>query len=433
MSDPVVGLLGFVAALVLILLRVPVAIAMGVVGAAGFTLLNGWDGMLFVMGTGPFEAVFPYTLSVVPLFLMMGVFAAHAGLSTSLFQGVNAFMGHLRGGLAMASIGACAGFGAICGSSLATAATMCKVALPEMRRHGYADSLASASIAAGGTLGVLIPPSILLVIYALLTEQSIGQLFVAALIPGLLATALYMLAVAVQTRLKPALGPAAERHSWGERGRTMLDIWPVVLLFVLVIGGIYTGMFSPTEAAAVGAFGAVILAWARKQLTRQVFRDCLVETAEITGMIFLILIGAAIFNFFIEGTNLPRLLIGSVEAWGLPPMAVLILVLVFYIVLGCFMDALSMILLTVPFIFPLIASLGFDPIWFGILLVTVAELGLITPPVGMNLFVIQGVARDLKLETVVRGVIPFLLADIARVVILVAFPAITLWLPSLID
>ncbi len=433
LSDPVAGLLGFIATLILILLRVPVAIAMGAVGAVGYAFLNGWSAMWFVMGSGPFEAVFPYTLSVVPLFLMMGVFAAHAGLSTSLFRGVNAFMGHMRGGLAMASIGACAGFGAICGSSLATAATMCRVALPEMRRHGYDDRLSSASIAAGGTLGVLIPPSILLVIYGLLTEQSIGRLFSAALVPGLLATGLYMGAVAIQTRIAPALGPAGPRHNWQERGRTMLDIWPVVLLFTAVIGGIYVGLFSPTEAAAVGAFGAITLAWARRQLSGKIFRQCLIETAEISGMIFLILIGASIFNYFIETTQLPQLLIETVGSWHLSPLAVMALLMVFYIVLGCFMDSLSMILLTVPFVFPLVSFLGFDLVWFGIILVTAAELGLITPPVGMNLFVIQGVARDVKLETIIRGVVPFLIADIIRLAILIVFPDLALWLPSLMQ
>ena len=431
MSSPFVGLAGFALALLLVLLRVPVAIAMGTVGVAGFALLNGWAAVGFVLGSAPFEATFPYTLSVVPLFLAMGVFAAHAGLSGSLYRGVNAFVGHFRGGLAMASIGACAGFGAICGSSLATAATMARVALPEMRRHGYADSLASAAIAAGGTLGVLIPPSILLVIYALLTEQSIGALFAAALLPGLLGTFLYMAAVWVQVRLRPDLAPAAPRHGWDERLATLRDIWPVLVLFVVVIGGIYAGLFSPTEAAAVGAAGAVLLAWARGGLKGGVLRLCVAETAEITGMIFLILIGSAIFNFFIESTDLPQLLIDAVAGAGLSPLAVLIIAMVFYIVLGCFMDALSMILLTVPFISPLIGSLGYDLVWFGVLLVTVAELGLITPPVGMNLFVIQGVARDLKLETIVRGVVPFLLADIVRLVILIAVPALTLWLPGL--
>lgn len=431
MEASTIGILGFVIALLLILVRVPVAIAMGLVGAIGFGIINGFDSVAFVMGAAPFESVFPYTLSVVPLFLMMGVFASHAGLSSSLFRGVNAFVGHFKGGLAMASIGACAGFGAICGSSLATAATMCRVTLPEMRRHGYDDSLSSAAIAAGGTLGVLIPPSILLVIYGLLTEQSIGRLFAAALIPGLLATLLYMGAVAVQVRRNPELGPAARKYSWSERFETLREIRAVVGLFALVIGGIYIGLFSPTEAAAVGAFGAIVMAVARKAITKSVFWECMRETAQMTGMIFLILIGAAVFNYFIETTNLPQLLISAVGEAGLSPITVLLLLMVFYIILGCFMDALSMILLTVPFVFPLISALGLDPIWFGVLLVTVAELGLITPPVGMNLFIIQGVAGNMRLETVAKGVVPFLIADIIRLAILILIPGLVLWLPSI--
>lgn len=431
--DAAVGLYGFLTVIALILLRVPVAIAMGVVGTAGFAWLNGWAGVGFVLGAAPFEAVFPYSLSVVPLFVLMGVFAAHAGLSRSLYQAVNALIGHYRGGLALATVGACAGFGAICGSSLATAATMGRVALPEMRRHGYDDRLAAASIVAGGTLGVLIPPSILLVLYGLLTEQSIGRLFAAALIPGLLATALYLLAVIVQTRRNPALGPAGPRFSRAERLAALRDTWGIVLLFLLVIGGLYAGWFAPTEAAAVGAGGALLLAGLRRQLSLATLRVCLRETAVTTGMIFLILIGAAVFNYFLETTGLPQALIATVSAWELPALVVLLLVLLFYLLLGCVMDALSMILLTVPFVFPLIAGLGLDAVWFGILLVTVAEIGLITPPVGMNLFVLQGVAQDLRFITIVRGVVPFLLADLVRLALLIAFPALTLWLPSLSD
>ncbi|MCR9220869.1 MAG: TRAP transporter large permease [Alphaproteobacteria bacterium] len=430
MSDSLIGLAGFGLALLLVLLRVPVAVAMGVVGAAGFAYLNGWPALAFVMGSAPFEATNPYTLSVVPLFIAMGVFATHAGLSTSLFRAVHAFVGHFRGGLAMAAIGACAGFGAICGSSLATAATMGRVALPEMRRHGYADSLATASIAAGGTLGVLIPPSILLVIYALLTEQSIGALFLAAVFPGLLGTALYMAAVSARLRLDPTLADKAERLPWAARARIAAGVWPVLGLFVVVVGGIYVGLFSPTEAAAVGAVGAFLMALVRRALDRATFRACLLETAQLTAMIFLILIGAGLFNYFIETTGLPQFLVAQVEGVGLTPFGVILILMAFYIVLGCFMDALSMILLTVPFVFPLVTSLGIDPIWFGVLLVTVAELGLITPPVGMNLFVIMGVARDVSLGTVSRGVVPFLLADVVRLALLIAFPAIALWLPA---
>lgn len=430
MSDPLTGLLAFGGALLLVLLRVPVAIAMGAVGVGGFALLNGWFGAGFVLGAAPFEAVFPYSLSVVPLFVAMGVFAARAGLSQSLYAAAGAFIGRARGGLAMATIGACAAFGAICGSSLATAATMGKVSLPEMRRFGYADSLAAAAVAAGGTLGVLIPPSILLVIYGLLTETSIGQLFVGALIPGLLGTLLYMGAVLVQTRVNPALAPATQRPAAGQRLAALKRIWAVALLFVVVIGGIYWGWFSPTEAAAVGAFGALVLTAVTGQLTWRVLIEAAEETARTTGMIFLILVGAALFNYFIETSGLPRLLIGWVEASGLTPLAVLLLIMLFYLLLGCFMDSLSMILLTVPFVFPVVAELGLDPVWFGILLVTVAEIGLITPPIGMNLFVIQGVAPGLRQGTIVRGILPFLAADALRLALLIAVPALTLWLPG---
>jgi tripartite ATP-independent transporter DctM subunit len=430
LSGPLLGLCGFLAALALILLRVPVGVAMAVVGVAGFAWLAGWRGVTFVLGAAPFEAVFPYSLSVVPLFVMMGVFAARAGLSQNLYDAVNAFIGHIRGGLAVATIGACAAFGAICGSSLATVATIGRVAMPEMRRHGYDDRLAAASVAAGGTLGVLIPPSIILVIYGLLTETSIGALFMAALIPGLLGTLLYALAIIVQTRIAPALGPAGPRRDWLTRLSALSRVWAVALLFFLVIGGIYWGWFSPTEAAAVGAGGAFLFALASRQLTRPVFLECVIETARTTGMIFFILIGAALFNYFIEMTGLPRLLVQWVGTGAFAPFTVLLLVMLFYVVLGCFMDSLSMILLTVPFVFPMMAALGFDPIWFGILLVTVAEIGLITPPIGLNLFVVQGVAPELRQVTVVRGILPFFAADLVRLALLVAFPILTLWLPT---
>ncbi|MEX2630488.1 MAG: TRAP transporter large permease [Tistlia sp.] len=430
MTPPLIGLAGFGLTLVLILLRVPVAVAMGLTGVAGFALLNGWFGAEFILGSAPFESVFPYGLSVLPLFIAMGVFAARAGLSQALYGAVNACVGHWRGGLAMATVGACALFGAICGSSLATAATMGQVALPEMRRHGYDDRLASAAIAAGGTLGVLIPPSILLVLYGLLTETSIGALFIGALIPGLVSTLLYMAAVLVQVRRHPELGPAGPRFTWPQRGRALLRVWQVGLLFALVIGGIYFGLFSPTEAAAVGAAGAFLFALLGRGSGGRELLEAAFETARTTGMIFLILVGAGLFNYFIETSNLPQLLVGWTESAGLPVFAVLLLVLLFYLVLGCFMDALSMILLTIPFVFPLVQSLGIDPVWFGILVVTVAEIGLITPPVGMNLFVIQGVVPGLRQETIVRGILPFLLADLVRLSLLLLIPGLVLFLPG---
>lgn len=429
MSGEWSGLIGFAAALLLIGLRVPVAVAMGLVGVVGTALLADWSMVAFVLANQPFEAVFPYGLSVVPLFIFMGVFAARAGLSRNLYEGVYAFVGHFRGGLGIATVGACAGFGAICGSSLATAATMSKVAIPEMRRRGYADTLASASVAAGGTLGVLIPPSIILILYALLTEQSIGALFAAALIPGLLATALYMGSVSVQVRLLPDLGPAGDRFTWGQRLRALARVWDVTLLFVVVIGGIYAGVFSPTEAAAVGAAGAFAFAALRGQLTWKVLGEALSETAVTTGMIFLILIGAALFNTFVETSRLPQTLVQALGGAELGPLMVLVLVVAFYLALGCFMDSLSMILLTVPFVFPVIVEAGWDPVWFGVVLVTIVELGLITPPIGMNLFVIQGTTPGLQLGTIVRGILPFIAADVLRIVLLIAFPALVLWLP----
>lgn len=431
MSGGMIGFLGFLVVLALILVRIPVGIAMGMVGIGGYYLLHSWRGTQFVIGVASFEAVFPYTLSVVPLFILMGVFAAHAGLSRALYEAVYAFIGRRRGGLAMATVGACAGFGAVCGSSLATVATMGRVALPEMRRRGYDDRLAAGSIAAGGTLGVLIPPSIILVIYALMTEQSIGALFMAALLPGVLGTLLYIGAIWVQVTWNPALGPAGEGFSLAEKLRALKEVWAIALLFALVIGGIYRGWFSPTEAAAVGAFGAFALAVARRRLTWKVLVDCMTETASTSGMIFLILIGAGLFNYFVETSGLPHQLVGFFETLGWHPFFVLLLLLAFYVALGCLMDSLSMILLTVPFIFPLVVALGFDPIWFGIVLVTVVELGLITPPVGMNLFIMQGVARDLRITQVVRGIVPFLLADLLRLALLILFPALALWLPTM--
>ncbi|APR03108.1 TRAP transporter large permease [Thauera chlorobenzoica] len=430
MSDGFLGLAGFVAALGLIALGMPVAIAMGIIGVLGYWWLNGWAGTAYILGSSPFESIFPYSFSVIPLFVMMGVFASHAGLSRSLFNAINSFVGHRRGGLAVTTVGACAFFGAICGSSLATVATIGRVALPEMKRAGYDDSLATATVAAGGTLGVLIPPSVLLVIYGLLTQSSIGQLFIAALIPGILGAVLYALAIVVRVRQNPGLAPSSPRTGWADRIRYLGQIWPVVVLFVTVIGGIYVGLFTPTEAAAVGAVGAFLLALSSGKLSARALRESVAETAALTGMIFFILIGAALFNFFLENTGLPQFLISQIEASGLSPLAVMVLILVFYLILGCFMDSMSMILLTVPLLAPVALQLDYSLIWFGIVVVTVAEIGLITPPIGMNLFVVQAATRGVSSGTVVRGILPFIVADLLRLVLLLAFPVLVLWLPG---
>jgi tripartite ATP-independent transporter DctM subunit len=429
MTGTLSGVLGFAAVLVLIALRVPVAIAMGVVGALGYGLVFGWSTLGFVLGRAPFEAVYPDSLTVVPLFILMGVFAAYGGLSRSLYNLVTAAIGHWRGGLAMATVGACAVFGAVCGSAIATAATMGRVAMPEMRRMGYDDRLATASVAAGGTLGVMIPPSILFVIYGLMTEQSIGKLFAAGVLPGILGMLLYMAAIRWWTGRRPALGPAAPRAAAAERRKALVQVWPVALLFGTVLGGMYAGFFSPTEAAGVGAFGAVVISWLVGRMRRAEFFRAVQETATTTGMIFMILIGAGIFNYFISATGLTDQLIQAVKDTGLSPWTVMALLMAMYFILGALMDELAMMLLTVGPVFKLVVALGFDPIWFGVMFVTVCEIGMILPPVGINLFVIQSVA-NVPLATVVRGIAPFVAADTIRLVILALVPALATWLPS---
>jgi tripartite ATP-independent transporter DctM subunit len=431
MSPPVIGIIGIVVLLVLIGLRVPVAIAMGAVGIVGGAVINGWLGIGFVLGSQPFVTVFPYSLSVIPLFVMMGAFAARAGLSASLYQALHALIGHWRGGLASATIGACALFGAVCGSSLATAATMARVAIPEMRALGYDDRLSGGTVAAGGTLGILIPPSIIMVIYAIMTEQSIGRLFLAGMIPGFLAAALYMCAVYAVVRVRPGMAPLAPKATFAQRRAAIAQMSPVVALFGAVMGSIYLNIASPTEAAAVGAFGAMVLAAWRRKLTLEVIRESLIETASTTAIIFLILVGTSVLQYFIETSTLPNLLLEQINYFKLPALGVLVVIILIYIVLGCFLDSLSMMLITLPIFFPLIIKLGYDPIWFGIIVTSVVEIGLITPPVGMNLFVIVSVAERMKFQTVSAGVLPFLAADCVRLILLVAFPIITLWLPKL--
>jgi tripartite ATP-independent transporter DctM subunit len=427
MAEPLAGVAAFALVLLLIVLQVPVAVAMGLVGVVCITLTDGWHSAGFMLGRSAFDAAFPYALSVVPLFVAMGVLAARAGLGRSLYALLSAWVGHWRGGLAHATIGASAAFGAICGSSLATAATMARVALPEMRAHGYGDSLAAAAVVAGGTLGVMIPPSILLALYALMTEQSIGRLFLAGVLPGLLGMLLYMGAVAYTVRRAPASGPCSARQSSPARRLALRKIGPVALLFGLVIGGLVLGWFSPTEAAAVGASGA--LALAARSLKRADWAAALSEIALTTGMIFTLLLGANVFNYFIESTRLTDALIGWVGGLGWNRWGVIALLMVFYIVLGALMDGISMMLLTVAPAFALVTALGFDPIWFGVMLVTVCEIGMITPPVGMNLFVVQRVGA-LRIGTVVAGIAPFVAADGVRLLVLCLLPALATWLPG---
>ena len=426
------ALLGLGAMMLLALAGLPIAFAMGLVGFFGLALLRGWNPALASAGTLMYETGFSYTLSVVPLFILMGNFVSRAGLSQELFRAAYAFIGHWRGGLAMSTIVACAGFGSICGSSIATAATMARVAYPSMRQFGYSDALATGAIASGGTLGILIPPSVVMVIYALMTEVNIGAMFAAGLLPGILATLLLMAAVAWQTWRDPASGPRGERTPWPERMRALRGVWGVILLFVVVMGGIYGGVFTATEGASIGAFGAFVFALARRALSWRTLLEVLVESARTTAMLFGILIGALIFANFVNFTSMPDDLKNFVAQFQLHPMAVIVAICAIYVVLGTAMEELSMILLTVPVLFPLVVHLGFDPIWFGILVVVVVEIGLISPPVGMNLFVLRTLLPHVSTITLYRGVGPFVVADVIRLAILIAFPVISTWLPNLL-
>ena len=429
--------LGFVAVLVLVLLRMPIAIAMGLVGIVGFAYQTSGRAAISMASRLVIDTAQDYGLSVVPLFILMGLFVNKGGLSRELYRASYAFFGHMRGGLAMATIVACGGFSAICGSSLATAATMSKVAMPQMRKFGYADSLSSASIAAGGTLGILIPPSVILVIYGLLTETSIGKLFMAGVVPGLLGIVLYLVAVRYTVWRKPDAGPAGEKSTWRERGSALVGVWAVLLLFFIVIGGLY-GLFyfyplnlafSPTEAAGIGASGAFLIALARGTLSMKDTIEVLTETAHTTASLFIVLIGAWVFSNFVNRAGLPEDLLALVTQQGLSPMLVIFFILCVYIVLGCIFESLSMLLLTVPIFFPLVVSLGFDPVWFGIIVVVVTEISLITPPVGLNVFVLKGVLGDISTGTIFRGVTPFWIVDIIRLLLLILFPALALYLP----
>ncbi len=425
------SLIGFAVLLVLVFSRVPIAFAMALVGFAGFGLLVNWDAALSLVGTRVFDTAPDYELSVLPLFILMGNFVNRAGLSKELYAASHAFLGHRKGGLAMATIVACGGFSAICGSSLATAATMSKVAMPSMRRYGYADSLATGAIAAGGTLGILIPPSVILVVYGFLTETSIGQLFAAGVLPGLLGVLMYLGAVRVVIGLWPELGPPAERTPWAERWKALLGVWGVLLLFVLVMGGIYGGVFTATEAAGVGAFFAFIFALLRGALSWASLREVLVDSALTTTMLFAVLIGALLFAEFINVAGLPAALVAYVDDAALSPYTVMMLILVIYIALGCVFESFSMLLLTVPVFFPVVAGMGFDLVWFGIIVVVVTEISLITPPVGLNVFVLRAVLPEVSTGTIFRGVTPFWCADIVRLALLVGVPWISLFLPRL--
>ena len=427
------ALLGFLAVFAMAFLRIPLAVAMSISGIVGLGLLRGWNPAFASTSQTIFETGFHYVLSVIPLFVLMGNFVSRAGMAKELFTAANAFVGHRRGGLAMASIIASGGFGSICGSSIATTATMARVAFPEMKAHGYKDTLTTGAIAAGGTLGILIPPSTILVIYGIITETDIGRLFIAGILPGIVAITCLCLAVVFITWRDPQAGPPAERFTWRQRLAAIRGIWAVALLFVLVIGGIYGGVFTATEGAGVGAAGAFFFALARKSLSPRVLLEVLIESSRTTAMLFMILIGAMIFTNFINFTSMPADLRDFVLQFSPHPVMVVVVMMAIYLALGMVMEELAIVLLTIPVFFPVITGLGFDPVWFGILIVTIVEIGMISPPVGLGLFVLNSLLPDVKLTTIYRGVWPFVVADIVRLGILIAIPSIALWLPRLMQ
>jgi C4-dicarboxylate transporter DctM subunit len=430
LSTDAVAVIGFVVLFALMLLRVPVGMAMGLVGVTGYSYIVGVGPALKLVGQTSMRTVTDYTFGVIPMFMLMGAFVSISGVSKELFRAANAFIGHLRGGLGMATVVACGGFAAICGSSVATAATFAGVAYPEMRRYGYPQSFATGVIAAGGTLGAMLPPSTVLAVYAILTEQDIGKLFMAGILPGLLAMAMYVVTITLIVKIRPSFLPAGEHKPWSERIAGLKDVWAPLLLFVFVIGGLYGGFFTPTEAGGVGASGAFLLGVIRRKLNRAQIREALLQATRTSAAVFTVLIGALLFGYFLTITQTPQKLTEFLTSLGVGRYGVLAMIMVMYLVLGCLMDAMAMIILTVPIIFPIIVHMGFDPIWFGIIIVMTVELGLIHPPVGMNVFVIKSVVKDVSFTTIFKGVLPFVATDLIRLVILIAFPMIALWLPS---
>lgn len=430
MSPLTIGIIGIALLFLLFATGMPIAFVMTLIGWLGYIYLGSVDGGLHILGISFYAGGTSYTLSVIPLFVLMGQFASHAGLSREIYLAVQRWIGHKRGGLAMATVGACAGFAAISGSSVATAATMGTVALPEMKKYGYGTSLATGTVAAGGTLGILIPPSATFVFYAILTEQSVGKLFIAGILPGILLALLFMLAINIQVRLNPKIAPRSEAAALKERISALKGVWGMLALFVIVMGGIYIGVFTPTEAAGIGAFGAFVFSIYKRNMTWKNFMDSLRMTGQNTGMIFIIVIGAYVFGYFLAVTRIPFELAEYMSGLKLSPYIILAGVVLIYTILGMFLDGWAIMVLTIPIIHPMMVDLGFDPIWFGVMVVIMLEMALITPPVGVNVFVIKGVVKDVPMYTIFRGIWPFWIAMLACLFILSIFPEIALFLPN---
>jgi C4-dicarboxylate transporter DctM subunit len=430
MSPEIVGLIGIVLMIILLFSRMWVALAMAFVGFIGYVYLAGAESALVTLGSLPYNRVAFYPISAVPLFILMGTVVSSTGVAGDLYYTAYKWVGQLRGGIAMASVFACAGFAAVSGSSAAGAATMGKVALPEMKKYDYDTKLATGCIAAGGTMGILIPPSLGFILYGILTEQSVGKLFMAGIFPGILEVIFYVVTILLLCKLTPSLGPPGPKAGFKEKIMSLKNTWHMIILFLLVIGGIYVGIFTPTEAGAVGAFGALIIAAASRRLTRQNFLDSIMDTGLTTAMVLFMMIGAYTFIRFLAVSQLPFALGEFVAGLAMPKYTIIAAIIIFYIIVGMFLDIFSSIILTLPIIYPVIVAMGFDPIWLGVIIVRVMEIGLITPPVGMNVFVLSG-ATDVPLSVIFRGVVPFIIADALHVTLLVAFPAISLFIPSL--
>lgn len=432
MNPILAGYLGIAILVIILFSKMPIGYSMAIIGFLGFAFINGMDPALGLLRQVPYEFFSSYNLSVVPLFLLMGSFALTAGLSEKLYRFVYKWMGNFKGGLSMATVGGCAFFAAISGSSVATAATMATVALPEMKKYNYSDSLATGCIAAGGSIGILIPPSVILIIYGIIAEQSIGKLFLAGFLPGVLEAVFYILTITILVRINPSLGPRGPKTSFREKITGFSDVWEVLILFICVIGGIYAGAFTPTEAAGVGSFGAFFFAVVRKKMTWQNFWQSILDTTKNVGMCFIIVMGAMIFGYFLAVSRVPFNMASFVSEMPINRHLILIIILLILVLLGCVMDSMAIVLLTVPIFFPVILRLGFDPIWFGILVVRVTEMGLITPPVGLNVYIIKGIS-GLPMGTVFKGVVPFIFADICHIALLMAYPPISLFLPNLMS
>ncbi len=431
MSPTAIGVLGLIALFALIFSRMPVGFVMALIGFVGFSTVVSWEAALSLFAKDIFDVFGSYNLTVIPLFILMGQISFHAGISTRLFDVAYKFIGHWPGGLAIATIGACTGFSAICGSTNATAATMAAVTLPEMRKYDYHDTLAAGVVAAGGSMGILVPPSVIFIIYGIMTEQSIGELFMAGILPGMLLAVLFVVAIVIWVSLSPEIAPRGPRTGIRERIASLAGLIETLLLFLLVMGGLFLGFFTPTEAGAVGAFGSILIAVLRRNLTVRGFVQSLFETTRIACMILVIVAGATVFGHFLAVTRIPFDIAEWVAGFNLPPWAIMSMIIMAYLVGGCVIDALALIMLTVPIFYPVVTAMGYNPIWFGVIIVLVTQIGVITPPVGVNVYVVSGVARDIPLQVIFRGVIPLLIALVVGTLMMLPFPQIALWLPGL--